>query len=156
MIAYPFLFAVLRAGLYFAVAIALLGLDLPRASWLGLVVVLAASSAALIAIGIVLAAFVVVFKRGANLSWVIALALGLAGGAYFPISVLPAWLQIASDALPTRHIFDGTRAALFEGGGWIYEALALAAFSAVCLPLALWIFAGALEAAKRRGSLAEY
>ena len=156
MIGYPFVFAVLRAALYFAVAVAVLDLQLPHASWIGFVAVLAASGAALIAIGIALAAFVVVFKRGANLSWVVALALGLAGGAYFPISVLPLWLQVVSDALPTRHIFDGTRTALFEGSGWISEALALVAFSAVCLPLALWLFASALEAARRRGSLAEY
>ena len=57
---------------------------------------------------------------------------------------------------PTRHIFDGTRTALFEGGGWGSEALSLVGFSAVCLPLALWLFAAALDAARRRGTLAEY
>ncbi len=156
MIGYPFVFAVVRAAVYFAVAVVVLDLRVPHASWIGFVAVLAAAGAALIGIGIALAAFAVVFKRGANVSWVVAVALGLAGGAYFPISVLPHWLRVASEALPTRHIFDGTRKALFEGGGWGPAALALLAFSAVCLPLSFWLFAIALEAARRRGSLAEY
>lgn len=156
MIGYPFVFAVIRGAVYFAVAVAVLDLRFPQASWIGFVAVVAASGAALMGIGIALAAFAVVFKRGANVSWVVALALGLAGGAYFPISVLPHWLRVASEALPTRHIFDGSRAALFEGSGWGPAAFALLGFSAVCLPLSLWLFASALEAAKRRGSLAEY
>jgi ABC-type multidrug transport system permease subunit len=153
---YPFVFALVRAIVYFSVAVAVLGLRLPDASWLGFLIVFAATGAALLGIGIALAAFAVVYKRGANLGWVVALALGLTGGAYFPISVLPEWLETASEALPTRHIFDGARLALFEGSGWGSEALALFAFSAVCLPASLWVFAGAIEVARRRGSLAEY
>jgi ABC-2 type transport system permease protein len=156
MTAYPFLFGVVRVAVYFAVAVGVLGLRLPDADWIGFAAVFAAAGASLIGIGIFLAAFAVVFKRGANLSWVVALALGLAGGAYFPLSVLPDWLRTISDALPIRHIFDGARTALFDGSGWGSDALALAAFSAVCLPLALFLFASALEAARRRGSLADY
>ena len=156
MIGYPFVFALVRAAVYSAVAIAILDLRFPHASWIGFASVLAAASAALIGIGIVLAAFALVFKRGGTLSWAVALALGLAGGAYFPLSVLPDWLRAVTGVLPTRHIFDGTREALFEGGGWGSEALVLLGFSAVCLPVALWLFAVALDAARRRGSLAEY
>jgi ABC-2 type transport system permease protein len=156
MIGYPFVFALVRAAVYSAVAIAILDLRLPEASWIGFACVLAAASAALIGIGIALAAFTIVFKRGATLSWAVAIALGLAGGAYFPLAVLPDWLRAVADVLPMRHIFDGSREALFEGGGWASEVVALALFSAVCLPVALWLFSLALEAARRRGTLAEY
>jgi ABC-2 type transport system permease protein len=156
MTAYPFASAVIRAAVYCAVTVVVLDLRLPNADWLGFAAVFAAAGASLVGIGIALASFAIVFKRGANLSWVVALALGLAGGAYFPISVLPDWLGTVSDILPTRHIFDGARSALFDGSGWGSEALTLVAFSALSLPLALWSFAIALESARRRGSLAEY
>ena len=88
MIGYPFLFALVRAAVYSAAAIGLLGLRLPHASWIGFVAVLAAASAALIAIGIALAAFAVVFKRGGTLSWGVALRLGLPAA---PISRSPSF-----------------------------------------------------------------
>ena len=35
-------------------------------------------------------------------------------GVYYPIEVLPGWLQIVAHGLPSSHVFEGMRAVLFE------------------------------------------
>jgi ABC-2 type transport system permease protein len=106
------------------------------------------------AIGIALAAGVLVFKRAELLSVLVTYAISTFGGAVFPVSVFPDWLERLTVLIPARYAFDGARAALFTGEGWAGDAAVLAAFSAVGLPLSLALFAAALRLAKRRGSLA--
>ena len=86
-------------------------------SWLGFVVMMAATGIAMSAIGIALAAAVVVLKRAELLSAVVLLALSLLGGAYFPINVLPDWVQPLAEVLPTTFAFSaGPGCALHRRG----------------------------------------
>ncbi len=149
-------FAMARATLYILVAWLFLGVDLSRASWLGFSLVLLCAGTAMAAIGIVLAAGVLVFKRAELAGLMVTLALSTLGGAAFPVRVLPDWLDPIVRVVPTRFAFDGVRHALFRGTGWSGDAGALLLISAVSLPVAFLVFNGALELAKRRGSLATY
>jgi ABC-2 type transport system permease protein len=156
MAGWPFTFALARAAFYLLVAATLFGVDLSSATWPGCALMLLAAGLALLGLGIVLGAVVVAFKRGNNIVGFVAIALCFAGGAFFPLSVLPDWLEFIGKLLPTRFIFDGVRAALFAGTGWGVDALILLGYSVVGLPLALWAFSRALDYARKRGSLAEY
>ena len=153
---FGFFFAMVRAAFYLLLATVFLGLDSSNASWLGFVIVLLASGAALSAIGIVLGAVVLVLKRGDVLAGVVTLGMSLLAGAFFPVSVLPGWLEPLARIVPTRFAFDGLRAAIFRGSDWGDDVAALLAFSVVALPVAVWIFARALLMSRRAGSLAEY
>jgi ABC-type uncharacterized transport system permease subunit len=156
MVTWPFAFALARAAVYLLVAATLLDVDLSHASWAGCVLVLLAAGLALLGLGIGLGAVVVAFKRGNNILGFATMALGFAGGAFFPLDVLPGWLEFVGKLLPTRFIFDGVRAALFRGSGWGEDALVLLGYSVIGLPLAVWAFSSALDYARRRGTLAEY
>lgn len=151
----PFVTAGLRAGSYLLIAALLLGLDLSQANLGGALAVLAMSGVTLSSLGIGSAAMVMVVKRGDVVAGFGAFAIGLLSGAFFPISVLPGFLQPLAEVLPTRFSFDGLRAALF-GGEWADDVLTLAIFAVVLLPLAILSFAAALRAARRAGSIAEY
>lgn len=153
---FHFLFAMLRALVYILVAGLWLGVDLSEADWVGFAVVLVVSGVALTCIGVALAALVLVVKRAEVFVSAATLALTLLGGAYFPVSVLPGWVEPLARILPTRFAFDGVRAALFRGEDWAVPAVSLAAFSAAALPLGLLIFKRGLVFAKSRGSLASY
>jgi ABC-2 type transport system permease protein len=156
MTGWPFSFALARGVVYLLVAATLLGVDVSHASWFGCIVVLLAAGLALLGLGVALGAIVIAFKRGNNIIGFVSLALGFGGGAFFPLAVLPGWLEALGKLLPTRFIFDGMRAALFRGTGWGNDALVLLGYSAIGLPLALWAFSRAVQHARRLGSLAEY
>jgi len=153
---FPFAFAVVRAAVYLFVAALFLGLDLSETSWIGLGVIFAAASAAIASIGILAGAAMIVFKRGDTITGMLVFGMTLVTGAVFPVSALPGWLEAIGSVLPLRFAFDGARDALFTGEGWGPDALALAAFAAVGLPLAVWLFSRALHAARKAGSLGEY
>ena len=156
LVGLPFLFAMVRVAFYLLAAALLLGLDLSRADPLGFVAVLLSAGTALTGFGIALGALVLLVKRATALVGLLALATTFLSGAYFPLSVLPPWLEALAKLVPIRFAFDGGRAALFQGGGWADDVVALLLFSAAALPLSLWLFSRALRLTKARGSLSEY
>jgi ABC-2 type transport system permease protein len=154
--ALPFLLAGVRAVIYLLLAALLLDLETSHASWLGLAAMLLATGAAMSALGMIAGSVVLVAKRGEIVLAALITAMGLVSGAFFPIEVLPSWLQPLGEIVPTRYAYDGLRAALFRGGDWEDDALVLLAFAAVCIPAAVWVGGRALEFTRRRGSLAQY
>lgn len=110
-------------------------------------------------LGIMSAAIVMVFKRGDPLAVFVGTFSALLGGAFFPVSLLPDWLEKVSLLIPLRHGLDGLRAVLLEGMTlaeiW-RQFLALAAFDIVLLPLSFFVFNRALARARREGTLLQY
>jgi ABC-2 type transport system permease protein len=153
MAGFHFVFAVLRAVFYLLIAGFFLKADLSDADWGGFAAMLLATAVAMACIGIALSALVLVIKRADLPAALILLALALLGGAFFPVTVLPGWLQPVTEVLPTTLAFSGVRAALYRGEGWSADALELALLSVVALPLAIAIFRAALWFARRDGSL---
>jgi len=152
---FPISFATLRTAGYLLIAGTLLGLDLSRANWPGFVLVLLLTATAFVGIGILAGALVLVVKRADALTGAILFTMSLVSGAAFPVSVLPGWLETVGRLSPMRSAFDGVRAALF-GRDWHGDALFLAIFSAVGIPLAVFLFGKALAYGRRAGSLGQY
>ena len=72
---------------------------------------------------------------------------------YYPVSILPHWLQVVAWALPPTYVFEGMRALLidhvFRADLMVY-ALALNLFY---FTVSVLLFMKLLEAARRHGSL---
>ena len=156
LVSFPLAFASVRAMFWLAVAGFWMDLDVSKTSWFGVATMLAAAALALMPLGILAGALVLLYKRGAVLGSTLLFAMTLVGGALFPISVLPGWLEWVGRAMPVRFAFDGLRAALFSGSGWSRDALALLAFGAALAPIATGVFALAVGRAKTVGSISEY
>lgn len=152
----PFFFSTLRVAIYLLLGALAFGLDLSDTSWIGFFVMLVTTAISMSTIGIGTAALVLVIKRGNALSSLVIFGMSLAGGAFFPVSVLPDWLEAVGKAVPPRFAFDGFRDALYQGSGWASDAVVLAAFSVVALPVAVWLFGRGLLYARRSGTLAQY
>ena len=58
--------------------------------------------------------------------------------------------------MPTAAALDGLREALYGGGDVWSEALILAGWAMVLLPVSLWVFAAAVNKARAQGALAQY
>jgi ABC-2 type transport system permease protein len=72
---------------------------------------------------------------------------------YYPVTVLPAWLQTFAWMLPPTYVFEGMRALLIEHtfrGDLMIQALGV---NVVLFALAVCAFLGLLASARRNGSL---
>lgn len=72
---------------------------------------------------------------------------------YYPVAVLPEWLQAVAWALPPAYVFEGMRAVLIDGVVRTDLMLGAFALNALYLVLGVAAFMGWFEAARRRGLL---
>ena len=54
-------------------------------------------------------------ERGAQMTFVLQSCLLLVSGVYYPVSVLPEWMQVLSKLSPATYVLDGVRAGLLDG-----------------------------------------
>ncbi|MDY6794005.1 MAG: ABC transporter permease [Actinomycetota bacterium] len=111
------------------------------------------------ALGIISASFIMVFKRGDPINWLVSNLSILLGGVYYPITIMPGWLQFFSRILPITYSLQGMRGALLKAKSFAElrgDILALTVISAVLLPLSLALFRLAVNHARRVGTLVKY
>jgi ABC-2 type transport system permease protein len=106
------------------------------------------------ALGLLVVALLLRFGLGAeNLAWFIGFMMAPISAVYYPVSVLPSWLQTLAWALPSTYVFEGMRAVLFEHR-FRFDLLAGAVgFNLIYLTGAFALFIAAFQSARRRGSL---
>lgn len=92
-------------------------------------------------VGLASAGVIMVSKEGEPVSWAVSGAAGLLGGVYFPVSMLPGWLQAGARVLPTTHALavarygaQGTSAPGFAGS---LSFLAISATASLVVGLAV-------------------
>ena len=109
--------------------------------------------------GVLFAALTVVVKQGSvGTSWVIAL-LSIVGGLYFPVSLLPGWLQTIAKLQPFTAATDLLRHLLVNsslGQSPQTSLLKLVGFAAVLLPLSIWVLQRSIRFGQQRGTIIEY
>ena len=113
---------------------------------------------ALMAMGwaVALGVTALILRHGAGaeaLAWGVLFGLAPFSAVFYPVSVLPGWLQPISLAIPATHVFEGMRAALLNGQlAWDHLAYAFA-LDLIWLGLAAWLFMAQFQAARVRGAL---
>ena len=88
-----------------------------------------------------------------SIVWTLMFAVMPLACIYYPVSVLPVWLQYVSWALPPTYVFEGMRALLIDHvfrADLMVQALAI---NVVLFAASFAIFLALLRAAKRHGSL---
>ncbi len=154
-----FLFTSLTALAYLLAGALFFGLSLGSANLPPALLLLALTIVSYSSMGILAACFIMVFKRGDPVNWLVGNLSTLLAGVYYPVTVMPGWLQGLARLLPLTWSLKGLRLALLQGCGFGQlkgEILALAAISAVLLPASLFLFRLAVNHAKQVGSLIKY
>jgi ABC-2 type transport system permease protein len=154
-----YVFTTLRVFVYLLLGTLLLGLRLTGANYLGALVSLLLSIVAFASIGIIAASAIMVIKRGEPITGLFGAFANLVGGIYYPIEILPGWLQIIARLLPITYALRAMRLALLTGASWselLPDLLILGAFTIVLFPLSLLIFRIAVRKAREEGTLAHY
>lgn len=106
------------------------------------------------AVGLLMSAMLIRFGLAAeSFAWASIFVLAPICGVYYPVAVLPEWLQIVSWTLPPTHVFEGMRAVVIDGvfrADLMVSAILLnLAYLAVSLLTFLWAF----RRARERGQL---
>jgi ABC-2 type transport system permease protein len=144
-------------GVIFLVVALFFHLDLEEANLLGGAAVLIASSISFIGFGITAAVLPLLFpERGAQMTNVVQAILLLISGVYYPITVLPRWMQIIAHASPATYALKAMRAAMLTNAGWavlLPDLALLLAMGLVTIPVGVWVFSRAERYAKRTGRL---
>jgi len=155
------LFAVLyglaRAALLFFVVAAFFDIQMPDADFVAALVVVLVASISFTGIGMMTAVLPLISpEKGAQLGFVAQGVLLVVSGVYYPVDVLPGWMQAIAEISPATYALDGARAAILEGAGvsdlW-GELGALALIGLVAVPLGLALFGAGERYAKRNGKL---
>ena len=140
-----------------AVVAAFFRVDLTDANLLGAFGVLLLGSIPLIGISIFASILPLLYpERGAQMTHIVQAAFLLVSGIYYPITVLPGWMQVLSRISPITYVLDGVRAAIMDGAPnaeILPVLLPLVLSGVVFVPLGIWMFMLAESYAKRTGKL---
>lgn len=155
--AYQTAYAAAGAVVTLAIAVGL-GLRFHVSAWSALVALatLACSLVFFVSLGVVLAAYVVVFKKGETLTGLAMTALSVVGGVYYPVSLLPHGLRVLADLIPFTWMLAVLRQGLLGAEAPVGRLGQLALTDVVAIPVALALFGAALRSAQRRGTLGQY
>jgi ABC-2 type transport system permease protein len=150
-------YGVVRAVLLFGVVAAFFSLHLPDANYVAAVVLLIIASISFIGIGMMTAVLPLISpEKGTQLGFVAQGVLLVVSGVYYPVSVLPGWMQAIATISPATYALRGCRAAILDGAGLTdlgTEIWALLVIGAVSVPLGLFTFRTGERYAKKHGKL---
>ena len=154
---FAIVYAFVRALVVLGVVSLFFDLDLLQANWLTALAVICAGSIGFLGLAVMAAALPLLFlERGEQMVMITLAALLLVSGVFYPIEVLPGWLQAVGHLSPATYVLEGMRAAVLDGAslgdvaGLFPPLLAIAA---VVLPLGIVVFRTAERYALRSGRL---
>jgi ABC-2 type transport system permease protein len=151
------LYSLVFTGIIMAVTVVLFRIDLSSANMWGAIFMLLAGSFSFIGFSIMGSILPLLFPEGGSqMTHVIIALLLLVSGVYYPVEVLPEFLQKLSKLSPATYVLDGTRLALLKGYAtrdlwpFVWPTLIM---GLIAIPAGLWIFNQAERYAKRTGKL---
>jgi ABC-2 type transport system permease protein len=151
------LYGLVRAILLFVVVALFFGLQFEDANFAAALVILIVASVSFFGIGMMTAVLPLISpEKGAQLGFVAQGMLLVVSGVYYPVEVLPGWMQWLAKISPATYALDGIRAAILDGaslGSLWHDIWPLVLIGAACIPLGLAIFNRGEVYAKRHGKL---
>ena len=154
---YAVLYGIVRTAIIFVIFSIFFGLSISNANFAGALLVLAVCSISLIGFGMMTAVMPLISpEKGQQVAMIVGSILLLISGVYYPIDVLPGWMQQLARLSPVTYALRGIRAALLDGTptsdlwGNIWPLLII---GAVTVPAGLMIFSAGERFAKRTGRL---
>ena len=105
-------------------------------------------------LGLLIVALILRYGQGAeNMAWAAAMILSPISAVYYPVSIMPAWLQPVALAFPAAHVFEGMRGVMVDH---VFQASSLEwafGLNLAYLACAGVVFLLAFNDARQRGAL---
>jgi ABC-2 type transport system permease protein len=159
LILFPLLLGLVVGTVTIATAAIGYGLDLHWATVPAAIPAALLAAASFAPFGLLMAAAVLVFKQtNAGAAFVIT-GLSIVSGVYFPVSLLPDWIQWVSEVQPFTPAIELLRYLLTDApidGSPAAAAAKLAGFALVMLPIATAVLRASVQRSRRNGTITEY
>lgn len=158
LIGFNLLWSLLRAA-FLLIAGWLLGAQIQWTHIATAAMIIALVSVAYLCLGLIAGACVVAFRTPGLLPQGVLALSALLGGVYYPVSVIPSWIQHLSGLLPVTYGLRALRATLLEGQGITavaHDLLALVGFIMTLFAIGAAAFLSAIYYARREGTLSQY
>lgn len=158
-VAYEVVYVPIRMIIFFGLSSLILGAHFTFLGLAPVTLVLLVFIPLVWGLGMISAAGVVTFRRGLGVIGFGTLLLTATSSTYFPIEVLPGWLQAVARYNPITIALSASREALIGGAGWIDvlpDVLTLVPMTAAALAAGIFAFRWALRRERRRGTLGLY
>lgn len=150
-------YGIVRTTVVTIVLVLAFSLSISQASLIPALVIVGIGSLSFVGIGIMAATLPLLFtEKGAQMTFVIEALLLLISGVYYPISVLPAWVQPISHLSPATYVLEGTRDVVQKHaalGAVMGDIIPLVIIGVVTIPLGILLWTWAENFAKRTGRL---
>src|SRR3954469_16984234 len=106
--AFAVLYGVLRTALLFLVVVLFFGLAFPDADFVAALVLLAVASISFVGIGMIPAVLPLISpEKGAQLGFIAQGMLLVVSGVYYPVDVMPGWMQALATVSPATYALHG-------------------------------------------------
>ncbi len=151
------LYSLFFTGVILGVTVLIFDLDLSTANLWGGTLMLLAGCLSFIGVSVMSSTLPLLFpERGAQMTHIVIALLLLVSGVYYPVEVLPMFLQKIAIFSPATYVLEGVRHSLLDGTRtidlWPYMWPALL-MGIIAIPSGLWVFEQAEKYAKRTGKL---
>jgi ABC-2 type transport system permease protein len=150
-------YGVIRSAVLFGVVAAFFGLHMPGADFGAALLILVVASVSFVGIGMMTAVLPLISpEKGTQMGFIAQGTLLVISGVYYPVSVLPQWMQWLSTVSPATYALRGLRSAILDGAGasavW-GDVWPLIVIGVVSIPLGLEVFRAGERYAKKHGKL---
>jgi ABC-2 type transport system permease protein len=149
------LYGLVRAAAVMGLTVLFIGIHLPHANYGAAVALLGIASVSFIGLGTMTAVLPLISpERGMQLGFVTQGLMLVVSGVYYPVSVLPGWMQWVAKISPATYALRGNRAQILHGAGLAWaDVWPLLVIGAVSLPLGIAVFKAGERYAKQHGKL---
>jgi ABC-2 type transport system permease protein len=150
-------YGLVRASIVFVTIAAFFGLHMPNANFVTAIVLLGVASISFVGIGMMTAVLPLISpEKGTQFGYVAQGLMLVVSGVYYPVTVLPAFMQWIAKISPATYALRGERNAILNGAtvadvwGDIWPMLVI---GVVAVPLGIWVFKRGELHAKKHGKL---
>ena len=164
--AFAVIYGVLHTSVIMTIVALFFHVDLSKANVPGMLLIVSTGSMSFIGLGMFAAVLPLLSpEKGLQMTNIIKTLVLLVSGVYYPVSVLPGWMQLFARLSPAAYMLEGMRAALLEGvsilpgaasnspGLLLPYIVPLLITGLVSIPTGLYAFMRAERHAKRTGKL---
>jgi ABC-2 type transport system permease protein len=149
------LYGILRAAAIFVAVVAFIGIHVPNANYGAAIALLAIASISFIGVGMMTAVLPLISpEKGTQLGFVAQGLMLVVSGVYYPVDVLPSWMQWIAKISPATYALRGNRRQILDGAGLAWaDVWPLLVIGACSIPIGLAVFKAGERYAKQHGKL---